>query len=221
VGPNPTSLAIGEMNGDSTLDIAVAKDGSNNVTILLGDGSGGFSQTAGSPIPVGTSPTSIAAADFNGDGKRDLAVANGGSNNVTILLGSGAGGFGAIGVPVPVGPLPTFVMARDLNGDGKVDLVVANNGASHVTVLLGNGAGAFSEAAGSPVPVGTGPNSIAAGEFNGDSAVDLAVANLFANNATILLKRPWRRPTAPRAATATPVPSAMRARAGCARAARR
>ena len=92
-GTNPFSVAVGDFNGDGKQDLAVANEGSNNVSILLGDGAGSFS--AATNFGVGTNPFSVAVGDFNGDGKQDLAVANNGSDNVSILLGNGAGSFSA------------------------------------------------------------------------------------------------------------------------------
>src|SRR5207249_4119961 len=102
-GTNPTSIAVGDWNEDGTLDLAVANNGSNNVTILLGNGSGGFSEAAGSPVAVGTLPVSGVFGDWNLDGTADLAVVNQVSNSVMILLGNGSGGFSqATGSPVAV-----------------------------------------------------------------------------------------------------------------------
>src|SRR5438132_995870 len=71
---------------------------------------------------VGTTPESLAAGDFNGDGRQDLAVANAGSNTVTVLLGTGNGTFTqATGSPITVGTTPESVALGDLNGDGKPD----------------------------------------------------------------------------------------------------
>src|SRR5262245_6812957 len=79
-----------------------------------------FSQAAGSPVEVGSGPSSVAVGDFNLDGQPDLAVANAGSDNVTILLGDGMGGFTqAAGSPVGVGALPLSVAVGDFNLDGK------------------------------------------------------------------------------------------------------
>src|SRR5204862_441374 len=127
VGTGPQSVAVGDFNRDGKPDLATANTSSNTVTILLGNGTGGFSQAAGSPVAVGAGPQSVAVGDFNRDGKPDLATANAGSNNVTILLGNGAGGFSqAAGSPVAVGNPPFSVAAGDFDHDGKPDLATAN-----------------------------------------------------------------------------------------------
>src|SRR4029077_492193 len=87
----PTSVAVGDFNGDGKQDLAVGNYNSDNVSILLGDGTGHFS--AGTTSPADHGPYSVAVGDFNGDGKPDLAVANLASNNVSILLGDGTGNF--------------------------------------------------------------------------------------------------------------------------------
>src|SRR5207253_530444 len=93
IGSYAVSIAVGDFNGDGKQDLAVANYGTgsdpNTVSILLGDGAGGF--RARTNFPVGSSPASVAVGDFNNDGKQDLAVANTGSNNVSILLGNGDG----------------------------------------------------------------------------------------------------------------------------------
>ena len=86
MGTNPYSVAIGDLNGDSKPDLAVANIGSDNVSVLLGDGTGSFGPATN--FPVGTGPISVAIGDLNGDSKPDLAVANWGSSTVSILLNS-------------------------------------------------------------------------------------------------------------------------------------
>jgi hypothetical protein len=132
----------------------------------------------------------VAVGDFNRDGIPDLAVANSGDDTVSVLLGNGTGAFSAAaGSPVPVGDGPISVAVGDFNRDGIPDLAVANSGDDTVSVLLGHGTGAFSAAAGSPVPVGDGPISVAVGDFNRDGISDLAVSNLIGDTVSVLLNQ--------------------------------
>ena len=137
---------------------------------------------AATNFAVGANPYSVAVGDFNGDGKQDLAVANGGSNNVSILLGTGAGSFGAA-TNFAVGTFPKSVTVGDFNSDGKQDLAVAS--IKNVSILLGNGAGSFGTA--TNFAIETDPVSISVGDFNSDSKQDLVVANFGDSKAISIL----------------------------------
>jgi hypothetical protein len=141
VGKEPASVAVGDFNGDGIPDLAVANAGDGSVSVLLGDGHGGFSPAASSPFPVGAYPNSVAVADFNRDGIPDLAVANWGGHSVSVLLGDGHGGFSpAAGSPFPIGSAvgPAHLAVGDFNGDGAPDVVATSpiNPISTVEVLL-------------------------------------------------------------------------------------
>jgi hypothetical protein len=86
VGSGPDAIIAADFNNDGRLDLAVANYADGTVTLLLGNGDGTFTQAAGSPYGVGQGPYQIAAADFNGDGKLDLATANITDGTVSILL---------------------------------------------------------------------------------------------------------------------------------------
>ncbi len=188
VGSSPYFIVAGDFNGDGVLDLATVNGNSNNVTVLLGNGSGGFAAATGSPFAVGSFPVSLALGDFNGDGIQDLAVSNFTDSTVTVLLGNGAGGFAAAaGSPFTTGTNPAGIVVDDFNGDGKQDLAVANYTSSNVTVLLGNGSGGFTAATNSPFAVGTNPPSLVVDDFNGDGVPDLAVANFTDSTVTVLL----------------------------------
>lgn len=197
IGTGGQAVVVGEFNLDGKSDLAITNSFSNNLIILLGNGSGGFAQAAGSPISVGTLPRALVTGDFNSDGKPDLAVANVQSGSVTILLGNGGGGFTpAAGSPVSLGSDSTNLLVKDFNLDGKSDLAVVSSGPGNVTVLLGNGTGGFTTAAGSPTSAGSGASSIAAGDFNLDGKPDLAIANSLSNDVTIRLNTCDTRPCA-------------------------
>ncbi len=171
-GSSPNSVAVGDFNGDSRPDLAVANLNSSNVSVLLGNGSGGFG--AQTTFAAGIGPVSVAVGDFNGDSRPDLAAANFRSNNVSVLLGNGSGGFSAQTTFAVGDRAPNSVAVGDFNGDSRPDLAVANHNSNTVSVLLGNGSGGFS--APTTFVAGNNPNSVVVGDFNGDSRPDLAVA---------------------------------------------
>jgi hypothetical protein len=187
--------AVGDFNADGKLDVVAASSGvqatagqGTGVTAWLGNGDGTFTLANGSPISVGRSLSAIVTADFNGDGKLDLAVTDSSGNAVIILPGNGDGTFGAP-TTIPVGNGPDAIVAGDFNNDGKLDLAVANSGDGTITLLLGNGDGTFTPSSGSPYTVGQYPYQITAADFNGDGKLDLAVVNLTDNTVSILLQQ--------------------------------
>jgi YVTN family beta-propeller protein len=141
-GKTPFALAIGDLNGDGKPDLAIAnwagqadKRKGEGVTIMLGDGKGGFKAMAGSPFPTGDGPGRIAIGDIDGDGVADVVVANYTSNSVTVLRG-GKGTFMRTAT-IPVGNHPQGIALRDLNGDGKADIVVTNSDENSISIVLG------------------------------------------------------------------------------------
>lgn len=179
------------------LDLAVANQGDDSISIFHGNGDGTFQTTAAEvlQLPSGFAPAALAAADFNKDGHLDLAVADEGNNTVSIFLGNGDGTFKAR-TDYQVGSSPAWISAADLNGDGVPDLAVADSGSSFtnsagnlingdtVSVLLANGDGTFQSDV--DYAAGTGPMSIAVADFNEDGLPDLAVADQTDNAISIL-----------------------------------
>ncbi|MGP0063469.1 MAG: FG-GAP-like repeat-containing protein, partial [Isosphaeraceae bacterium] len=157
--------------------------------VLMGNGDGTF-QPAVDYQFGGDNPYAMVAGDFTGNGKVDLAVAIQIDDTVLMLLGNGDGTFQPA-VDYPVGENPTGMAAGDFNGDGKLDLAVANAYDNTVSILIGNGDGTFRPAVARPVgisyPGENGPAAIAAGAFNGDGRLDMAVANFNTGTVSILL----------------------------------
>jgi hypothetical protein len=134
---------------------------------------------------AGNTPWDVIAADFDGDGRADLAVTDFSSNQVWVYLGRGDGTF-VTTATLAVAAAPTSLAAADLNGDGAMDLVVGHESDTDavVSVLLGDGRGGF--AAERRVAVGTWPRAVAAADLDGDGRVDLAVGDGSDNVVTIL-----------------------------------
>lgn len=199
IGVNPTSIVTGDFNGDGRLDLVTANalvnsptptpPNTNAITIALGQGDGSF--IPGASFGTGTDPFSLTAGDFNGDGRLDIATANSGSNNISVLLGTGTGGFGtAAAIALGTGITEPYTIAsRDVNGDGKLDLITANSGSNNLSVLLGKGDGTFTVTAPLLLAGRALPNGLAIGDFNGDGKPDLATANYANARASVFLNR--------------------------------
>jgi hypothetical protein len=184
VGEYPASVAVGDFNGDGKLDLTTVNVHANNVGVLLGNGDGTFQEAPTYSTGASSVPHSIAVGDFNGSGNADLAVADSGSNNLSVFLGNGDGTFQPA-VNYGPGSEPYGIAAADFIGDGKLDLALPNFSSGDVGMLMGNGDGTFQAA----VTYGTGsqPSSVAVGDFNGDGKPDLALADNGSNAATVLL----------------------------------
>ena len=132
---------------------------------------------------TGDRASSVAIADLNGDAIPDLAVANGGSDDVSVLLGNSDGTF-QTEQRFAAGGLPWSIAIADLNCDEIADIAVANYFDDDASVLLGHGDGTFQTQ--QRFPVGNEPRSIAINDLNGDGIVDLAVVNMDNDSMSLL-----------------------------------
>jgi uncharacterized repeat protein (TIGR02543 family) len=146
VSGNPFNIAIGDFNGDGKLDVAVTDDKLGLVVwVLLGNGDGTL-QSSVSYASGGTLPDSILAADFNNDGKLDLAVMNDGANTFAVLLGKGDGTFNPPQISPGGAGGSGYLAYADFNHDGNLDLAIAYSLTNSISMLMGNGDGTFQPA---------------------------------------------------------------------------
>lgn len=173
-GAGAIAVATGDFNKDGKLDVVVANNDSDDVSVLMGNGDGSLADTPEN-FPVNSpAPAAVAVGDFNGDGKLDIVTANEIGDQVSVLLGAGNGSFAAA-VTSPTGQSPESIRVGDFDGDGKLDVATADNFADTVTILHGVGDGTFTIL--QTVPVGAEPVGLAMGDLNGDHIVDLIVTN--------------------------------------------
>jgi uncharacterized protein (TIGR03437 family) len=193
----PTLIAAADFNHDGKPDVVVtiASAPTARTEVLLGNGDGTFQ----APLAVTSAccVTALAVADFNGDGKPDVAVllhnpAGVSSDGLLIYPGTGAGTFAAP-LATAAGAFPSALVVGDFNRDGRPDVVVANQGdlstvaraGGGFSVLFGKGDGTFSAPV--PIPVGIDnplPASLVAADWNRDGLLDLAVT---LNNGPLLV----------------------------------
>ena len=185
VGPDPTAIFAGHLNGDAFVDLAVANSTAASLTVLYGDGPGHFDDANPKVLSLtggDATPTSVTGADFDGDGDIDLAA--------TVLNGSAVSVFQNDGSTFPQPPtripamdIAVHAAAADLNLDGKIDLAIAATG---FEALRGRGSvTSFEE--GENFVAGLSPFHVVVEDFSGDGRPDIAVVNRDSNDVSILL----------------------------------
>jgi hypothetical protein len=186
-GTNPTGMAVGDFNGDGKPDVAIVNSATapadGTAMIYLNDGTGALTLVGTTP-DIGLTPTGVFAADLDGDGKDDLAVANnnGFSSTVSVLISAGSGAFQAK-VPYAVDGHPTAVAAAPLRAGGKPDLAVSTFFGVGMDVLLNNGDGTFG--ASKPFATGSNPVAITINDVTRDGIPDVESTNNFGDSLTV------------------------------------
>ena len=191
VHSTPSAVAVGDFNNDGNVDLAVTDSANNTVSILLGNGQGGFAAPVS--YPTGSNPVALVVEDINRDGIPDLCVVNQGdgttAGSVSVLIdqgsaGQGNGTFGAK-TDYAVGLKPSAIVSADFNGDGLPDLAVTNANNDNVSILLQNADHTFAKEV--SYATGNGPAGVASTDFNRDGFADLAVTNQTDGTVSILL----------------------------------
>jgi hypothetical protein len=197
VGHRPYErLRSADFNHDGNPDVVTTNLDDDTVTILLGDGKGGFHQAPGSPFAAGAKPWQLAIGDFNKDGNVDLAiipyerdVEDARRMAVTILLGDGEGGFR----PMATQSLalegcrgPNSIAIGDINGDGYRDVVVSCAESKTLAIFLGHAGNVVTR---TNLPSAGGWGGVSVGDLNGDGRDDLITANNSDGTVTLYLSK--------------------------------
>jgi Flp pilus assembly secretin CpaC len=190
VGNQPTAIQIGAFNtnNNTNLGFVVTNFADNTYSVFNGNANGTFTPVAGSPFGFAygeKGPVAIAMADFNGDGKNDLAIVNQTTNNVSILLGNGDGTFYEPKTPIAVGNKPVAIAAGLLSGGTGTGLAVVNQQDATLSIFQGNNDGTFAIAANSPFATSANPTGVAIGALVAGGATGLAVSNGGAGTVTV------------------------------------
>ncbi|HEX6653429.1 MAG TPA: FG-GAP-like repeat-containing protein [Thermoleophilaceae bacterium] len=180
-GNFPQDVVLARLDGNASLDLAVANQTSHDISVFLNNGSGGFSPAAGSPFvnANGNDFLGIGSGDFDGDGKTDLVAGgqNGSSPGIYFLAGTGTGGFPT---QAPLGgALSQKPVAGDVNGDGRLDMVAGRSAAGDVAIVTRTATGFSTATTFDPDgAAGSSNGRIALGDLDGDGIPDLAVPNV-------------------------------------------
>ncbi|MHC4427164.1 MAG: FG-GAP repeat domain-containing protein [Planctomycetota bacterium] len=173
-GSQPSGVAAADFDGDGDRDVATTVDGPDRIAVLLNDGSGVFAAGPASNLPNSSSPQDLVAADVDGDGDMDLAVAvRDPVGSVVMMLNTGAGTF-TVGTSVTVQDRPRGLSTADIDNDGDMDFAVANRDSNSATVIINQGGGSFTT---QTVSIGGESRDTTLLDIDGDGDGDLAVTD--------------------------------------------
>ena len=179
-------VTFNDVNGDGKLDLITPNLQGNAVTVMMGDGRGGFASSSGSPFALGPRPGYVAIADLNDDRKPDIVATHDDDPLVAVLLGDGAGGFTPASSSMIQTSSPVWgTEIDDVNGDGKKDLVMSSSAGQRRFVRRRQGG--FAPASCSPLPAGKMTNYVALADFNKDGKPDIVASNYASGDVNVFL----------------------------------
>ncbi|CAF1344331.1 unnamed protein product [Rotaria sordida] len=184
---NPRFIAVGDLNNDNKIDMAVANFGTDTIGIFLSNDDQTFSNEQIYSTGFESRPSSIVINDFNNDNSLDIVVANSGTNNIGLFIGYHNGTFHDQIIFSTSSFRPWFIAAGDFNKDYQLDIAIVYYNTDNIGILMGNHNGSFQ----SPIIYSTGydslPRSLAIGDFDNDNQLDIVVANYGTNNIRIFM----------------------------------
>ncbi|CAF1534639.1 unnamed protein product, partial [Adineta steineri] len=184
-----TSIAVGDFNNDTRLDVVITNNATNNVKVIFGSGYGTFLYDITYSTGNDSQPCSVSVADLNNDNQLDFVVANSGINTISIFLSNGTATFSnQITYSTGVSSQPYSVVILDFNNDTQLDIAVASYGTSHIGVYFGYGNGSFMNQLIFSSGFNSHPFALAVGDIDNNNLNDIIATNNGYGNIDILMK---------------------------------
>ncbi|CAF3764261.1 unnamed protein product [Adineta steineri] len=184
-----SSIAVGDFNNDTRLDVVITNNATNNVKVIFGSGYGTFVNDITYSTGNASQPCSVSVADLNNDNRLDFVVANSGINTISIFLSNGTGTFSnQITYSTGVSSQPYSVVILDFNNDTRLDIAVASYGTSHIGVYFGYGNGSFMNQQIFSSGFNSHPFALAVGDIDNNNLTDIIATNDGYGNIDVLMK---------------------------------